>query len=204
VTTHAGAYQALMLDHAAGALTTARRLLIETHLRLKPEARGYVGRLDIAGGALLESLEPSSLAATPLAPAESAAATRAPVADNIFEARALIAAAAGQPDNLRWRWRAPALRELRLPVPGASLVRMGGGRAVPTHGHTGEELTLVLRGKYADETGAYGCGEIAFADPEFDHSPYVPEGGDCVCLVVTDGGLKFHGAIARLVHRVLS
>jgi putative transcriptional regulator len=193
-----------MLDHAAGALTPGRRLLIETHLRLKPAARGYAEQIEAAGGALLERLEPAPVVTTPLAPAESVVSPRPRGPGTTLEARALIAAAARQPDNLHWRWRAPALRELRLPVPGASLVRMGGGRAVPSHGHSGEEITLVLRGKYADETGAYGCGDIAFADTDFDHSPFVPEGGECVCLVVTDGGLKFHGLIARLVHRVLS
>lgn len=202
---HTGAYQALMLDHASGALTPARRLLMETHLRIKPEAHGVAGYFEATGGVLLENLEPSPVVTTPLAPAERATTDAlATVPEDFFEARALIAAAARQPDNLNWRWRAPALRELRLPVSGASLVRMDGGRAVPVHGHTGEELTLVLRGKYADETGAYGCGDIAFADSGFDHSPYVPEGGECVCLVATDGDLRFHGVIARLVHRVLS
>lgn len=202
---HTGAYQALMLDHASGALTPARRLLMETHLRLKPDAHGYAGWVEAAGGALLESLEPAHVVTTPLAPAERAVLdAQVAASGDLVEARALIAAAARHPDNLNWRWRAPALRELNLPVCGASLVRMGGGRAVPVHGHTGEELTLVLRGKYADETGAYGCGDIAFADSGFDHSPYVPEGGECVCLVATDGDLRFHGVIARLVHRVLS
>lgn len=177
---------------------------METHFRLKPEARAYTEELDAAGGVLLERLEPSPVVTTPLAPAEGVPSPRKSPSDDVLEARALIAAATRQPDNLNWRWRAPGLRELRLPLAGASLVRMGGGRAVPVHGHAGEELTLVLRGKYADETGAYGCGDIAFADADFDHSPFVPEGGECVCLVVTDGGLKFHGVIARLVHRVLS
>lgn len=204
MTPGAGAYQALMLDHAAGALSPARQLLVVTHLRLKPSARESTVWLEAAGGALLEGLEPVPVATTPLAPLDRMAVSVVSAPDHLVESHALIEAASRQPENLSWRWRAPSLRELRLPMPGASLMRLAGGRAVPIHGHTGEELTLVLRGDYADETGIYGPGEIAFADAGFDHSPYVPEGSDCVCLVATDGDLKFHGLLSRIVHRVLS
>jgi len=178
--------------------------LVETHLRLKPAARLSSRWLDVAGGALLEGLEPEPVSTTPLAPVDRPAPAPASPPGHLVEAAALIEAASRQPENLSWRWRAPALRELRLPVPGASLMRLAGGRAVPIHGHTGEELTLVLCGDYGDETGLYGPGDIAFADAGFDHSPFVPEGGDCVCLVATDGDLKFHGLLSRIVHRVLS
>lgn len=203
MTVNAEAYEALLLDHAAGALPPARRLLVETHLRLRPAVRGHVAELEAAGGALLEHLEPAPVAAR-LHPPEPATESVTQDSD-LRAARVLIAAAShSQPGNLHWRWRAPAMREVRLPIAGATLLRLAGGRAAPKHGHCGDELTLVLRGRYADETGVYAPGDIAFADGDLDHAPYVPEGGECVCLVATEGALRFHGLIARVVNRVLA
>jgi len=203
VTVNAEAYEALLLDHAAGALSPAHRLLVETHLRLRPAVRGHVAELEAAGGAFLERLEPAPVAAR-LHPPEPATEPSQHDGD-LREARVLIEAAShSQPGNLHWRWRAPSMREVRLPVAGATLLRLAGGRAAPKHGHAGEELTLVLRGNYADETGVYSPGDIAFADVDLDHAPYVPEGGECVCLVATEGALRFHGLIARFVNRILT
>lgn len=197
------AYDALLMDHATGARSPARRLLVETHLRLRPAARARLSTVEAAGGALLEGLTPEAVA-TPLRIDDRLPDARGDDA-GFREARALVAAAAhGEPDNLNWRWRAPAMRELRLPVSGASLLRLGGGHAAPMHGHTGEELTLVLRGAYADATGVYAPGDIAFADVDLDHAPYVPEGGACVCLVATEGALRFHDLIARIANRMFS
>lgn len=197
------AYDALMLDYAAGAVSPAQALLVETHLRLRPEHRVSAAAYDAAGGAFLEALEPVEIAATPLAALEcrTGAAVRP---DAVVEAEVLIEAAVRQPDALSWRWRAPGLRDLRLPLAGASLMRLAGGRALAPHGHTGEEITLVLRGGYSDQAGHYEPGDIGFAEPGFDHSPLVPPGQDCVCLVAMTGRLRFHGAIARLAARLLA
>ena len=197
------AYDALLLDHAAGALAPAQALLAETHVRLKPGARAYAAALEATGGALLEAIEPVEIAALPFA-AVDRAGEDAPGPDWLIAARALIAAAARTPDKLHWRWRAPGLRELRLPVAGASLIRLQGGGALAPHGHTGEELTLVLSGTFSDCAGVYGVGDIGFADEALDHSPLVPPGDDCVCLVATTGALKFHGALARITARLLA
>ncbi len=198
------AYDVLMLDHAAGALAPAQALLVETHARLRPSAKAYANALEVAGGAFLEALEPVEVSALPFAPTTDAVPGDARASDRLIAARALIEAAARTPDNLNWRWRAPGLRELRLPVAGASLIRLVGGGALAPHGHTAEELTLVLAGTFSDCAGVYGVGDIGFADEGLDHSPQVPPGDDCVCLVATTGALKFHGALARITARLLA
>ena len=197
------AYDALLLAHAAGALAPAQALLADTHLRLKPAARAHANALAVAGGALLEAIEPVETAALPFATIDRAD-DDAPAPDRLIAARALIEAAARTPEKLQWRWRAPGLKELRLPVPGASLIRLAGGGALAPHGHTGEELTLVLSGAFSDCAGTYGVGDIGFADEGFDHSPHVPPGDDCICLVATSGALTFHGALARITARLFA
>jgi putative transcriptional regulator len=193
-----------MLDYAAGAIEPARMLLVETHLRLKPAAREIASAFDAAGGALLERLEPAEVAALPFAAVDAAAPDSPTLPSLLVEARALIEAGSRRPDHMNWRWRAPGLRELPLPLTGAALMRLDGGRALAAHGHSGEEITLVLRGSYSDSCGAYGVGDIGFADEDFDHSPLVPPGDDCVCLVVQTGRPRFHSPLARIAARLLS
>jgi putative transcriptional regulator len=204
VADHAESYDSLMLDHASGGLSPAVGLLVETHLKLSPRGRARAAWIDASGGALLETMEPREVLSAPFPgpvppsqPFVSADARRT-------ASRVLIEAAARTPEVLSWRWRAPALRELRLPLEGASLVRMAGGRAVPAHDHDGDEITLVLRGEYADETGVYQRGEVAFAGVGVEHSPYVPEGRECVCLVASEGALRFRGLLSQVIYRALS
>lgn len=196
-------YHALMLDHAAGDLPPARSLLVETHLRLSPQGRGARRETEMLGGALLEQLAPEAMSAAPFLALDAPATARSSD-DSCIASRTLIEAALNAPDGLHWRWRAPALRELRLPTPGATLMRLAGGRALPLHDHEGEEITLVLSGAYADASGVYRRGEIAFAHAGVEHSPYVPEGEECICLIAAEGALRFRGLMARVVHAVLS
>ncbi|MGE0045528.1 MAG: cupin domain-containing protein, partial [Hyphomonadaceae bacterium] len=60
-------------------------------------------------------------------------------------------------------------------------------------------LTLVLHGRYEDESGAYAPGDIAFADETADHRPHVPRGEDCVCLIARSGDMQFRGLLGFLV-----
>lgn len=199
----AASYHALMLDHVAGGLPPARALLLETHLRLSPPGRGARRETEVLGGALLEQIPPEAMGAAPFLPPDAPALPRSGD-DSLIASRTLIEAALRAPDGLLWRWRAPALREVRLPTPGAALMRLEGGRALPLHDHEGEEITLVLRGAYADASGVYRRGEIAFARAGVEHSPHAPEGDECICLIASDGALRFRGLMARLVHAVLS
>lgn len=196
-------HDGLLLDRAAGVLTPARALLAETYVRLNANGRARAARADVAGGALLEGIEPEPLTTAPLAPA-SIRSRKGRIDTDLRASWALISAAVWAPDRLHWRWRAPALREVRLPTLGATLVRLAGGRSVPAHDHTDEELTLVLSGVYGDATGVYRVGDIACADAGLEHSPHVPEGETCICLVVGGGALKFRGILARGVYAALS
>lgn len=56
------------------------------------------------------------------------------------------------------------------------------------HEHLGGELYLVLKGKIADETGAYGKGEIVFLDAGSVHTPYAI--GETIVLVVWPAGVR--------------
>jgi anti-sigma factor ChrR (cupin superfamily) len=56
------------------------------------------------------------------------------------------------------------------------------------HEHIGGEFYLVLKGKIADETGAYEKGDIVFLDPRSVHTPRAE--GETVVLVFWPAGVR--------------
>ncbi len=79
-------------------------------------------------------------------------------------------------DGVRWRGVVPGVRQ--FPLSGVAsergavrLLAIAPGTTLPHHGHQGSELTLVLRGSYADEIGRFGPGDLADLDPDVQHQP---------------------------------
>ena len=64
--------------------------------------------------------------------------------------------------------------------PGASTVR---------HGHSGDEVILVIEGNLKDDRGAYGPGDICRSAPGDVHQEQVLGDDDCMCFVVYYGDL---------------
>lgn len=195
------AYDALLLDYASGALPLAPTLLVQAHLRLRPDALGFVAAADAIGGLLLEGAPPAAMRSGPRTHVTVVPETAGP--DPYERALARVTHAVSS-DKLDWRWRGPGLREHRLPLDGARLLKIPAGGAMPAHGHSGEEMTLVLRGAFEDEHGAYGPGDIAFADEGVEHTPRVRGGADCVCLVVMNGDFRFRTFMGRLAGQLFS
>ncbi len=183
----------LVMDAAAGAASSGERLLLEARLAMRPQERLLADLADDLGAALLERMTPES-APPELAPPRSPA----PEALGDFRrARAAVELALLDPDAVRWRRPLPGVLTLKLPTPGARLIRLAGGSVLPEHGHTGEERTLVLRGAFEDETGLYEPGDVCFADSGDEHAPVAMRGDDCVCLIVSSGRMRFHGIAER-------
>lgn len=182
-------YAALMLDYAAGALPPAFRLLVDVHLDLRPDARPFAAGADCMGGALLESIEPAPMAATPLPPRLTDDVILDPAAA-VSGLRSRIALAASGEDGLAWRPRAFGFFDHRLPLEGAYLVKIPARRGIPRHSHGGEELTLVLHGAFADDRGVYRPGDLVFADGKVEHAPRVIGDEACVCLIAETGATK--------------
>ena len=157
-----------LLAYAAGTLPEALAIVAATHIGGCRVCRHGLNALEAAGGVLLDSLRPATLA------------------DNAFD-RLLArtnepvpalppALNAGLPPPLdrvplgRWwpigigaRWRP-------MQAEGAAwggLILVQPGRALPRHGHDGLELTCVLKGAFSDASGLYRPGDLS--EPEEDH-----------------------------------
>jgi putative transcriptional regulator len=202
----------ILLKYAAGTLDEASSLLVATHLALCPHCRVRSGAADALGGVLLDSLEEAPISAStmdavlarlrdePQAPAPSASATGLinPVIPD-----PLRSYLGGDLESLHWRMVAPRVHQVPIETADhrskARLLRFHSGLAVPTHGHNGRELTLVLSGSLCDRDTVLRRGDIAETDERTEHQPYAGPGEDCVCLAVTDAPLRFKGIFARLL-----
>ncbi len=107
-------------------------------------------------------------------------------------------------DSVPWRWLGPGVRYCQLPLSAGAkgdlrLLKIAPGRRMPEHGHGGTEMTLVLRGAYSDETGAFRSGDMQDVDGELEHQPVVDPVEGCICLVAAENPARFKGVISRLL-----
>jgi putative transcriptional regulator len=63
------------------------------------------------------------------------------------------------------------------------------GAKTQRHGHTGDEVILVVEGRLQDDRGEYGPGEICRSSAGDVHQEKVMGETDCVCFVVYYGDL---------------
>lgn len=208
----------LTAAYAAGALSPALALLVETQAALSPAAARDVALADAAAGALFEQEAPVPLARDALERVFALIAAGAAQDLQLPEPaarRALSEEISALPAPVRrvalvalsrsgWKFASPGIRSLTLDVGGdakAELLRIEPGAAAPEHTHNGEEFTLVLTGAFHDTRGVYRVGDIAVADETVTHRPTGETGAICYSLAVTDAPLAFKGALG-LVQKI--
>ena len=103
--------------------------------------------------------------------------------------------------DLKWSRLAPGLKQFVLPASDGKLrlLDISPGAVMPVHGHSGSELTLVLKGSYSDELGRFRAGDVADVDPDVSHQPVADTHEGCICLIATDAPLRFKGLVPRLL-----
>ena len=200
----------LMARYVAGTLSPAAALVVESHLALCVDCAASHRDMLAVAGVLLERQSPSELDARlferTLArlgekrPASAPSPARRPARDLGIRLPAPIADRA----TSGWRWMGPGMAYARLDVPEDRttqlvLLKIAANRRMPTHGHSGEELTLVLQGAFEDEHGRCAAGDLAEEDDDTHHTPVVTGEETCICLASIEGRLRPHGLIGRLV-----
>lgn len=203
-----------LLDYVTGAQDPAVALLVGSHLSLCSACRQRVAQLEAVGGAMLERLEGAAMAPS----AMNDCLERLSRLDDV--APAAVRPAGGDPvlpeplrswlgrslDTIEWRSYGK-VREFRQPVDAAGhtirLLRIAPGAALPEHRHDGEELTLVLAGGFSDGRASYARGDVAVADSSVVHTPVADDDGECICLAVNVGALRFTGFFGRLLNIVV-
>ena len=78
------------------------------------------------------------------------------------------------------------------------------GTAIPSHTHTGTEVTLVLQGGFTDETGTYGPGDIAVQEEGCEHKPVADNDGECLVFAINHGDIHLTGPIGRVLNLLVN
>lgn len=206
----------LVLSYAAGSLAESWSLAIAAHLSHCPACRRDMELAERVGGALLQDIAEEEIALDALdhvlaqialteQEALPAAATHAgprpifpkPLRDYI----------GGDIDQVPWQRLGSDAFQYPIETADneaqARLLCIKAGRPVPSHGHGGRELTLVLRGNFKDELSEFGPGDLEDVGAETVHKPVAGKGEDCVCLAVTDAPLKFKEFLPRILQPIL-
>jgi putative transcriptional regulator len=201
---------ATILAFAAGTLPEAHGFVAATHAAYCAQCREALHAAESLGGSLMMEEAGSAVtdgcrAATLASLDAVAAATRPAAPQNQTGVPAVLCNLLGNTplSDLHWRKKAPGVATFEVPLSKGGnthlqLLRIGSGRAMPEHGHGGEELTLILRGSYKDHTGRYMVGDVADLDEDTEHQPVVDSDEDCICLVATEAPTKFKSIWARL------
>jgi putative transcriptional regulator len=189
--------------YASGSLDEASSVLVASHLALCPHCRADVARMEALGGEMLEDVGTAMVSSSSfdaiMARLDAPALVNAPLpkmktpANDTVLPRPLRDYVGSGVESVQWRRLTTGVDYFDLPVRAegrrARLLKIAPGTRVPSHGHGGEEMTMVLAGGYTDEFGSYARGDVETADVTQVHQPVADAGEPCVCLTVTRGAL---------------
>lgn len=202
--------EAFLVDYAAGNTSPLFDTILRAHLGVCAHCRDTIAFAERLGGELL------SLSASPggaLSARDICALHERDLRPGVPASRVEHTALAGgieqivatylnsSIDALPWRRIGKGLRLCRLDERGDEkmwMLRAEPGAVLPEHTHAGSELTLVLKGAYFCGSEIFRAGDIEDADEQTEHQPVVTRDGECICLAVTEGNLKFNSWLARL------
>lgn len=208
--------EAMLTAYASGSLYEGLALVIASHASQCPLCQRQLHDLQTVGGILLEDLPPTAMSATAL---DRAFAQLDQAMPQLSRPRSRPSAS--PPDNalpaplssylrgeLKWRFIAPGIRQIKI-LPRnhqggvTRLLRVAPGIALPLHGHTDNEMTLVLSGGFSDEIGRFGPGDVSELDPDTQHRPISDQGSDCICLIANAGPLVINSILGQILQNFL-
>ena len=197
----------LLMGYASGNLPEAFSLVVATHISLCDECRARLESFDAIGGVLIDEDAAVEMTATALeatferiAEIPAVAKTVAPTKTAVLP-KPLQDYVGGDLDKVSWRNLGGGVKQAVLKTSNQATVRLlkiPAGAAMPDHGHSGTELTLVLKGAFRDDDGRFGRGDIEIANEDLQHTPIAEDGEDCICLAATDAPLRFRRLIPRI------
>jgi len=111
-------------------------------------------------------------------------------------------------DKLDWKWTGPGIHAAKLEsfANGSqlSLLRIQPGKAIASHTHKSDEVTVLLKGSLSDEFGVYQKGDYVLMDSSNKHRPVASNDEVCICLTVIENPLHFTGAFMGLLNPVIA
>ncbi|MEQ1653341.1 MAG: ChrR family anti-sigma-E factor [Hyphomicrobium sp.] len=197
-----------LMSCSAGSMPEAFAAVMSSHMTMCPECQKELAFMEAIGVAMFDRLASAPLDSE--APVVALRAGEADVDDAAPASARGYVPAPLQPvigndlDAIKWKRVSPGVWQHVIELSKSArgdlrLIKVAPGQALPEHGHTGSELTLVLKGSYRDSTGHYRQGDVADLSGDVTHSPIADAKDGCICLIATDGKLKFKSLVARFI-----
>lgn len=216
----------LLVEYAAGSLSLAPCISVTTHLQYCATCCHSVESLKEIGGNMLDAGESMPVSDDLLdkilscieATADEDLSTKGSNANHAKCSTAAVedAIAGDLPDYVRdllpmrelnWRKLSSSLKVAPLSVGEdkyeLALHRINAGGKAPSHDHTGQEITVVLKGSFSDEDGVYQPGDFIVRHPGDEHRPFAARNEECICLSVLEAPIRLTG-IKRVFNPFLS
>ncbi|MBY3582335.1 ChrR family anti-sigma-E factor [Rhizobium bangladeshense] len=199
---------ALMAHYVAGSLPEPARVLVCSHLEMKPGNRSLVNALELLAGEALENTPEAAIAHREQRLAAIFSSSSPDLrpqtigrSETALFPRALWDLVGFELQDVPWRRRLPGLKEYSLDREGCEvrLMWIRPGRALPAHTHKRMELILVLDGAFNDERGHFGPGDISIADETVDHRPVAEKDRPCIAFAVSDGPVRLTGSFRQMI-----
>ena len=198
-----------LMSCSAGSMPEAFAAVMASHITMCPQYRKDLALMEKIGVAMFEQLEQTSvLQDAPVMHMRAAEADHGAIAVDAAVVQGGVPAPLQPvvgPDltAIKWKRVGPGVAQHIIALnddrANLRLVKVAPGQALPEHSHNGSELTLVLQGSYRDETGEYRTGDLADMMGDATHSPVADAVDGCICLIATEGKLKFKSLLARFV-----
>lgn len=208
----------ILTEYSSGSLSLAHALGVSVHLDQCPKCREQVKRLNMVGAELFAS-QTDTVSQDHMAQLKSnlmAAINQADVTQtNQQEEKDVFSHI---PASLRrwipkgfnalnWMYLTPSFKLATLSNetggPQIALSRIKAGARLPSHTHTGNEVTIVLKGAFSDEDGLYREGDFICRDHNHKHQPRVTKDEECICLIILDSPIEFTGWVTRLLNPIM-
>ncbi len=185
-----------LASYAGGALPEAMGLVIATHLYGCPACRRLTTMVEAVGGAELDDMPPAAMdddaLALVLARTERPVIPVGPIVRTAGLPPPLDVCAFGPWQRIGFglRWRPLVTGGTVL----AGLLEGMPGKMLPSHSHSGMELTCVLDGSFVDGAERYAAGDLAEIEGDRQHRPVIDGNRPCLCMVATEG-VRFRGLL---------
>jgi putative transcriptional regulator len=207
-----------LIAYAAGTLPNAIACAVACHLTMCPECAGHVRQLELLGGLLLDNIEfsladrefgqekadgpPQDVLPSPAPPSPAPS-----VASGDWLPPPLAIHLGMSGSEIPWKPVVKGVRQYWIKLPPGSghmrLLRLAPGKVLLEHSHLGMELTLVLKGIYADHRGQYLPGDVSEWSEGTKHRPFVEGEGECICLVAGEALPRYSWWLARLLRPIM-
>lgn len=205
---------ALISEYVAGDLPEPARVLIASHMEMKPSSAMMARTLEAFAGDTLETTRTRPLASgerfmdTIMRSSPPQLRLLQPRAKHQVLPRALHDHLGFDLADVPWKTKLPGLKQHMIEHDDddgseMSLLWARPGRALPNHTHEGLELTLVLDGDFHDHRGTFARGDVSVADEDLDHRPVAGMSKPCLCLSVLFAPIVLSGSKMGLLGDIL-